>query len=72
VDDWGAAAADDRDMSMSPHTHIALQYTRDEELRQATRHAPTLAQAQRHVEDARSVGSIRRRLAQMHLVGARA
>ena len=55
---------------MSPHTYVALQYTRDQELRQATRHAATLAQAQRQVEEARSVASIRRRLAQMHLASA--
>ena len=57
-------------MLMSPHTHVALQYTRNEELRQATRHAATLAEAQRQVEDAPSIGSIRRRLAQMHLASA--
>ena len=57
---------------MSPHTHVALQYARNEELRQATRHAATIVDAKRQVEDAAEVGSLRRRLAQMHLAPARA
>jgi hypothetical protein len=59
-------------MLMSPHTHVALQYTRDEELRQATRYVAATTQVQRQVEDAVTVSSLRRRLAQMHLVSVRA
>jgi hypothetical protein len=59
-------------MLMSHHNHIALQYSRNEELRQATRHAPTTIEAKRQVEDATEIGNLRRRLAQMHLAPARA
>ena len=57
-------------MLLSPHTHVALHYTRDEELRQATRYASDLSHTRRQVEEAPAVASIRRRLAEMHLAPA--
>jgi hypothetical protein len=58
-------------MLMSHHTHVALAYAREQELRQRASHAPTTYASHRHaVETAPSVGRLRRRLAQMHLAPA--
>ena len=52
---------------MSPHTHVALTYAREQELRERVRHAPTTS-SRDVTENAAAVGRLRRRLAQMHLV----
>jgi hypothetical protein len=54
------------DMMMSPHTHVALTYAREQELRERVRHTPTTARRD-VTESTASVGRLRRRLAQMHL-----
>ena len=53
---------------MSHHTHVALSYAREQDLRHAVSHAHTVAASTRQVtEDAPAVSRLRRRLAQMHL-----
>jgi hypothetical protein len=55
-------------MMMSHHTHVALSYAREQDLRRAVSHAHSVAARERQVtEDASTVGRLRRRLAQMHL-----
>ena len=57
-------------MFTSHHTHVALNHSREQELRRATEHAHH-APATRYVaEEAPTVGRLRRRLAQMHLAPA--
>jgi hypothetical protein len=53
-------------MMMSPHTHVALTYAREQDLREQVRHAPTTSRRD-VAESGESVGRLRRRLAQMHL-----
>ena len=56
---------------MSPHTHVALSYAREQDLRRAVRHPHSVAATTRQVtEDAPTVARLRRRLAQMHLAPA--
>jgi hypothetical protein len=58
-------------MMMSHHTHVALSYTREQDLRRAVSHAHSVAARDPQVtEDASTVGRLRRRLAQMHLAPA--
>jgi hypothetical protein len=58
-------------MMMSHHTHVALSYVREQDLRNAVEHAHTLAATPRQVaEEAPTVARLRRRLAQMHLAPA--
>jgi hypothetical protein len=58
-------------MMMSHHTHVALSYVREQELRSAVEHAHTAAASTRQVtEEAPAVSRLRRRLAQMHLAPA--
>jgi hypothetical protein len=60
-------------MMMSHHTHVALSYTREQDLRHAVSHAHSVAPDSRHVaEEAPTVSRLRRRLAQMHLASASA
>jgi hypothetical protein len=56
------------DLMMSLHTHVALTYLReqDHEHREPQQYATT-ASDRETIEAASSVGSLRRRLAQMHL-----
>ena len=56
---------------MSPNTHAALSYAREQDLRHAVSHAHSVATSDRQVaEDASTVGRLRRRLAEMHLAPA--
>ena len=58
-------------MMMSHHTHVALSYVREQELRQAVSHAHSVAATNHQVaEEAPTVSRLRRRLAQMHLAPA--
>jgi hypothetical protein len=58
-------------MMMSHHTHVALSYVREQDLRRAVEHTHTVAASTRQVtEEAPTVSSLRRRLAQMHLAPA--
>jgi hypothetical protein len=58
-------------MMISPNTHTALSYVREQDLRQAVRHAHSVAASTRQVsEEAPAVSRLRRRLAQMHLAPA--
>jgi hypothetical protein len=58
-------------MMMSHHTHVALSYVREQEVRRAVEHAHTVAASTRQVtEEASTVSILRRRLAQMHLAPA--
>ena len=54
-------------MLMSPHTHVALTYAREQELSQRLRHAHSVPPRD-IAENTASVGRLRRRLAQLHLV----
>ena len=58
-------------MMISPHTHNALSYVREQDLRRAVAHSHTVAASNRQVtEEAPAVSRLRRRLAQMHLAPA--
>lgn len=58
-------------MMISPHTHAALTYVREQDLRRAVEHTHTAASCTRHItEEAPAVSRLRRRLAQMHLAPA--
>jgi hypothetical protein len=60
-------------MMMSHHTHVALTYAREQELRRAVSHAHSVVATDRHVvEEAPTVGRLRQRLAKMHLAPAAA
>jgi len=53
---------------ISHHTHVALSYVREQELRHAVEHAHSVSASTRQVtEEAPAVARLRRRLAQMHL-----
>jgi hypothetical protein len=54
-------------MLMSHHTHVALSYNREQDLRSATEHPHRLAADRSVAEEGPAVGRLRRRLAQMHL-----
>ena len=53
-------------MMMSPNTHVALTYAREQDLRERVRHTPSTTRRE-VTESTASVGRLRRRLAQMHL-----
>jgi hypothetical protein len=60
-------------MLMSHHTHVALSYVREQELRRAVTHTHSVAATDRQVaEEAPAVGRLRQRLAKMHLASATA
>jgi hypothetical protein len=71
-DDAQPPKADHRSMMTSPHTHVALNYVREQELRQAVSHPHSVADTRYVSEEAPTVGRLRRRLAQMHLASASA
>ena len=54
-------------MLMSHHTHVALSYNREQDLRNATEHARRCEANRQAAEEGPTVGRLRRRLAQMHL-----
>ena len=71
-DDAQPPKADHRSMITSPHTHVALNYVREQELRQAVSHPRSVTDTRYVSEEAPTVGRLRRRLAQMHLASGSA
>ena len=57
---------------MSHHTHVALSYAREQDLRQAADRVHPVADSRHVAEEAPTVSRLRRRLAQMHLASASA
>jgi hypothetical protein len=54
-------------MLMSHHTHVALNYNREQDLRNTAKHAHRSPAGRHAAEEGPTVGRLRRRLAQMHL-----